>query len=107
MALKFGKSEGEIWMERLTAGLTAGVILLVHCVVFVLLTYKADRRVAAALSPVLCWFVWQSVSKVTTEGGFSVRFLTDDKTAREVWDILFTACALINSAVFLYFALGL
>lgn len=107
VALKFGKTEGEIWMERLTAGLTAGVILLAHAVLFVFLTYKTDKRLAAALSPVLCWFVWQSVSKVTTDGGFSVRFLTDDKTAREVWDILFTACAFINCALCLYFALNL
>src|SRR4051812_43478447 len=107
VAVKFGKPEGEIWMERLTAGLIAGVILLAHCVLFVFLTYKVEKRAAAALSPILCWLVWQAVSKVTTSGAFSVRFLTDDKTAREVWDILFTACAFINCALFLYFALGL
>ena len=107
VALKFGKSEGEIWMERLTAGLIAGVILLAHCVTFIFLTHKTEKRLAAALSPFLCWFVWQSVSRVTTSGAFSVRFLTDDRTAREVWDILFTACAFVNCVLFLYFALGL
>lgn len=107
MALKFGKTEGEIWMERLTAGLIAGVILLAHCTLFIFLTYRTDRRLAAALAPLLCWLVWQAVSKVCTSAGFSVRFLTDDKTAREVWDILFTACLLVNTTLYLYFALGL
>ena len=107
MALKFGKTEGEIWMERLTAGLIAGVVLLAHFVVFALLTYKVDKRLAASISPFLCWFVWQSVSKVTTGAGFSVRCLTEDKTAREVWDIMFTTCLLVNCAIYLYFALGI
>jgi hypothetical protein len=106
VALKFGKSEGEIWMERLTAGLIGGVMLLAHVVVFCLLVYKADRRLAAALAPFLCWFVWQSVSRTTTGGGYSFRFLTEDRSAREVYDITFTSCSLLNLAFFWYFALG-
>lgn len=107
VAVKFGKTEGEIWMERLTAGLIAGVILSAHFLVFIGLTYKADRRLAASLAPFLCWFVWQAVSRVATGAAFCPRFLTEDRTAREVFDILFTTCMLVNCAVYLYFALGL
>lgn len=106
MALKFGKSEGEVWMERLSAGLIAGVVLLAHAIVFALLVYKTDRRLAAALAPFLCWFVWQSISQTTTGARYAFRFLTEDRTAREVFDIAFTSCSLLNCAFFLYFALG-
>ena len=94
-------------MERLTAGLIAGVVLLAHFVVFLGLTHKADKRLAAALAPFLCWIVWQAISKVTTGAGFSPRCLTEDRTAREIWDILFSTCTLVNTALYLYFALGL
>lgn len=93
-------------MERLTAGLIAGVILLAHVVVFLGLTHKADHRLAAAAAPFLCWFVWQSVSRVTTGEGFSPRCLTDEKTSREIWDILFTTCTMVNAALYLYMALS-
>lgn len=106
MALKLGKSEGEIWMERLSAGLIGGVLLLAHVIVFALLVYKVNRQVAAALAPFLCWFVWQGVSQTTTGARFALRFLTEDRTAREVYDITFTSFSLLNVAFFLYFALG-
>ena len=106
MALKFGKSEGEIWMERLTAGLISGVILLAHAVGYLTLNHKASHNLAAALAPFWCWFVWQAVSRTATGAGFSLRWFTEDKTAREIWDIIFTCCFVLNTAIFLYFALG-
>jgi hypothetical protein len=60
----------------------------------------------AVVAPVICWIVWQSVSKVATGAAFALRFLTEDRTAREVWDVLFTSAFLVNALVYVYFALG-
>lgn len=106
MALKFGKTEGEIWMERLTAGLISGVILVAHLVIFALLAKNVDHKLDAVLAPLLCWIAWQSISKAATGAAFSVRFLTDEKTAREVYDISFTSLCFLNVCFFWYFVFG-
>lgn len=96
MALKFGKTPGEVWMERFTAFVASGALLVGHFVLFFSISRWGDKRVAGAVAPVLCLLVWQFVSRIWTGKWAGYRFLTEDRTAREVVDIALTCAVLLN-----------
>src|SRR4051794_8074788 len=103
MALKFGKTPGEIWMERFTAALACGAILLGHATLFLLIARHAPRNVAGITALVETALAWQAVARAWMGSWFHLRLVLDDRSAREVLEIGFTSAFLINCVFVLYF----
>jgi hypothetical protein len=104
MALKLGnKTDGEVWIERLTAAFWCGSLLIVHVALFVALLARAPRSLAGGVGTVLSWLVWQEVSRIATGARFSLRLLAEDRTAREAYDVGFTCALAVNVVFFSYF----
>lgn len=102
MALKFGKTAGEIWAERFKAAFLTFGLLILDIVAMRGVVRLKQPAIGVALVIVLCYCVWQLISKVTTDDWFSIRVVLSVKTSRELFDDLFTCFLLINLATFIY-----
>ena len=101
MALKFEKTPGEIWMERLSAVFFSLVVIVGHVVAFFLIVSKTPRIAAAILSIGQCYVAWQGVSRVATGERFTIRFTMSPGQLRELLDVAFSCVLLVNMALFL------
>jgi hypothetical protein len=106
VALKFGKTEGEIWTERLVAAGLTLLILFLHSALFFTVVSKWPRGPAACACVLQTWIAWQGVSKTVTGGLFRPRLYPENAgSARDVCDVVVTCLFLVNLAFFLFIAL--
>jgi hypothetical protein len=107
VALKFGKTTGEIWMERLAKAFLSGLVLFAHALVFVMFVAKSGPSIGLPLSVALCILAWQGVCRVVTGGLFRFRLVVSNTgNACEMFDVVFTVIAILNTALFVYFVAG-
>jgi hypothetical protein len=106
VALKFEKTPGEIWLERLKAGFYSFLLIVGHSLLFFTAVSRLARALAIVVSVGQCYLVWQGISKITTGERFAVRFTASPGQLRELFDVTFSCVFLVNAALFLYVILN-
>lgn len=108
MALKLGKTPEEILAEKLKCAAKVTLILIGQVVILAALLHAAEESKGAALvgSILLCFGAWQLVSRVVTGENFALRIVLKVTNSRELFDDVFTALLVLNTAIFVYAVLG-